>query len=192
MMKFVYSSLLALTLLFPMTACGSNSEASISVPASSLSSEPAAEESSEPETANETQQAQSSEREEGTMENLRIRLSFEGNEVFVQLYDIPASRELLSRLPLTLEFQDFAGEEKISYLEEELPTNIHPDAPDVGDFTYYSPWGNLAIFYNHTASTDGGLIVLGNLESGRELLAGITGNFTMTIEQVTDEGGGDL
>lgn len=33
MMKFVYSSLLALTLLFPMTACGSNSEASISVPA---------------------------------------------------------------------------------------------------------------------------------------------------------------
>jgi hypothetical protein len=41
--------------------------------------------------------------------------------------------------------------------------------PLVGDITYYSPWGNLTIFYRHFRYA-GGLIKLGRIDSGAEAL----------------------
>ncbi|MDE6660450.1 MAG: leucine-rich repeat protein [Anaeroplasmataceae bacterium] len=81
-----------------------------------------------------------------------IYLSF-GNEIITaKLYDNATSRDLVSRLPLTLEFSDYNDTEKIAYLPSEslpLDTSDAPKSftPDEGDMTIYAPWGNIAIFY---------------------------------------------
>ncbi|WP_211251533.1 cyclophilin-like fold protein [Methanolacinia paynteri] len=115
----------------------------------------------------------------------RIKLSFDNDEVIVKMYDNPTSRDFLTLLPLTLTFEDYSGTEKISSLPKRLSTEDAPAGsdPSAGDFTYYSPWGNLAIFYNDFGYS-GGLVILGTIESGTEKLGEIDGDFTVRIERI--------
>jgi hypothetical protein len=113
----------------------------------------------------------------------RIKLSFDGNEAVVRLGDTSIAREFASRLPMTLEFQDYVGKEKIAYLSSKLPSN-GSNGGTSGDFCYYAPWGNLAIFYNGNGRAGGGLVVLGTIESGKAAIASMHQNFTMTVEQI--------
>lgn len=133
---------------------------------------------------NETQNSQS-EGENVSMKNARIKLTVNGNEVFVRLDDNVASRELLEMLPLTLTFEDFNSTEKIATLPEELSTEGLPSGytPEVGDFSYYAPWGNVSVFYKDFRYSNS-LYKLGKIESGAEILGNINGNFEVTIERV--------
>jgi len=115
----------------------------------------------------------------------RIKMTFGNEEVFVRMNDNPVSRDFLTQLPLTLTLKDYAGTEKISYLPKKLSTKDAPAGsdPDVGDFAYYSPWGNIAIYYRDFGYSDG-LIILGSIESGgAEKLARMNGDFTVTLER---------
>ncbi|KQX15234.1 MULTISPECIES: cyclophilin-like fold protein [unclassified Ensifer] len=68
--------------------------------------------------------------------------------------DSPAVRDFLSMLPLTLELEEFAGREKISYLPRKLKHSGSPGSdPEDGDLIYFVPWGNLGFYYN-TAGID--------------------------------------
>ncbi len=61
----------------------------------------------------------------------------------------PAVRDFLGMLPLTLPFEEYAGEEKIGYLPRKL--NIEGSSgsdPEDGDLIYFVPWGNLGFYYN--------------------------------------------
>lgn len=110
-----------------------------------------------------------------------IKVSF-SETVVVELFDNPISREFLSRLPVTLSFEDYARTEKISYLEQKMSTQGGLEASDAkGDFCYYAPWGNLAVFYQGHGSGRG-LYILGRIVSGKEALARQKQNFTATIE----------
>ncbi len=114
----------------------------------------------------------------------KIRIVFSRQEVIVKMLDNPASRDFLSLLPLTLEFSDYAGAEKIASLPRRLRTDNTPTPRDAtGDFTYYAPWGNLAVFYKGSGS-DGQLYVLGRIESGKEKLGTLSQNITATIEVI--------
>lgn len=119
-----------------------------------------------------------------------IRLSFAGQEVIVEMFDNPASRDFLTLLPLTLAFEDFASTEKIARnLPRPLNTRNSPtpmNADANGDFTYYAPWGNLAIFYKDFG-TDSQLYVLGRIVAGKEHLAKMTADFTGIIEVYAPE-----
>lgn len=118
---------------------------------------------------------------EHSVQAQRIRLTFEGKEVVVEIQDHPTNREFLSRLPMTLEFSDYIGVEKIAYLPSKLSTGAGSPLAS-GDFAYYAPWGNLAVFYNRNGTSGGGLIVLGRIISGKENLREMTADFTATIE----------
>ena len=114
----------------------------------------------------------------------KIRLVFDNKEVVVSIFDNPAGRDFLSLLPLEAEFKDFASEEKIAYLPRKLDTSGPPTpGKEQGDFTYYRPWGNLAVFY-HGFGNSGQLTVLGRIESGKQLLAGMNAPFSARIEKV--------
>lgn len=119
------------------------------------------------------------------MVDVKVRLTFNNEEIIMNMYDHPTSRDFLSQLPLTITLEDYAGTEKISYLSKKLSTEEAPSGsdPSVGDFTYYAPWGNLAIFYRDFGYSNG-LIKLGEIESGIEKLESIKGNFTVQIEKV--------
>lgn len=133
---------------------------------------------------NENQNLQSG-GEEVDMENARIKLTVNGNEVFVRLDDNVASREFLGMLPLTLTFEDFNSTEKIATLPNELSTEGLPSGytPEVGDFSYYAPWGNISVFYKDFRYSNS-LYKLGTIESGTEILENINGDFEVTIERV--------
>jgi hypothetical protein len=63
--------------------------------------------------------------------------------------DNPATRDLLAMLPLTLEFDDFAGREKIAYPPRALRfAGSPPSSAGAGDLAIYTPWGNIAFFYD--------------------------------------------
>ena len=132
----------------------------------------------------ETQNSQN-EGEEVDMENARIKLTVNGNEVFVRLDDNQASRDLLKMLPLTLTFEDFNNTEKIATLPNELSTEGLPSGytPQIGDFSYYAPWGNVSVFYKDFRYSSS-LYKLGTIESGTEILENISSDFEVTIESI--------
>lgn len=116
-----------------------------------------------------------------TSMNTKLRMTFGNHKVMIELFDTPASRDFVIQLPLTLQFSDFAGAEKIASLPRKLRTQGSPTAREVqGDFTYYAPWGNLALFYKGFG-TDGQLYVLGRFISGKEHLATMRNAFSATI-----------
>jgi hypothetical protein len=119
------------------------------------------------------------------MEDVKIKLMFNNEEVIVNMYDNPTSRDFLTKLPLTITLEDYAGTEKISYLSKKLSTEEAPSGsdPSIGDFAYYAPWGNLAIYYKDFGYSNG-LIKLGKIESGLENLETMKENFTVYIEIV--------
>ena len=54
---------------------------------------------------------------------------------------------------------------------------------NVGDFSYYAPWGNISVFYKNFRYSNS-LYKLGTIESGTEILGNMNGNFEVTIERV--------
>lgn len=130
-----------------------------------------------------TQQIQG---DEETLENAKIKLTVNGNEeVFVSLDDNQASRDFLEMLPLTLTFEDFNSTEKIATLPNELSTEGQPSGytPEIGDFAYYAPWGNISVFYKDFRYSNS-LYKLGTIESGTEIFENMNNDFEVTIERV--------
>lgn len=113
-----------------------------------------------------------------------VRMTIDGQEISVTLYDTPAANALYDMFPLELSFEDYNGVEKISYLSETLPTTGEPDGydPDVGDLCLYAPWGNLSIFYQDFRYSDG-LILLGHIDSGIDLLSSYDQDFSAVLEK---------
>lgn len=120
-------------------------------------------------------------------QNTRIKLTFEGNEIYALINNSKAGNDFLSLLPLNVKAEDFNSTEKIFYLSKKLNTQNEPDGinPKAGDITYYAPWGNIAIFYKNFRYSNN-LIYLGKFEntSDIEKLSNIKGNFDIRIERV--------
>lgn len=118
-------------------------------------------------------------------EETRIKLTVNNEEIYVKLDNNQTSKEFLEMLPLTLDFEDYNDTEKIATLPEKLVAEGAPSGydPQVGDFSYYAPWGNLSIFYKDFRYSNS-LVKLGTFESGIEKLANMKEDFTMKIEKV--------
>ena len=91
---------------------------------------------------NEVQESSVKESEE-TKTMTTIKLQFDNREIVVELDDNSATRDLVSRLPLDVQFEDFNGTEKICYLDEDLDTSDVSTSclPVQGTLAYYIPWG---------------------------------------------------
>ena len=113
----------------------------------------------------------------------KIKITTPDGEIVIALENPAASEDLLSRLPMTLHFEDFNRTEKISYLDTPLDTSgaVTEYAPKAGSFAYYIPWGNLSVFYeDFRESSD--LASLGTVESGMEYVRKMDSYAQVTIE----------
>ena len=112
-----------------------------------------------------------------------LKMTADGQEVLITLYDTPAAKALYDMCPMELDFKDFNGTEKISYLPQDLPTEGEQGGctPKTGDICLYAPWGNLAVFYHDFQYSDD-LILLGHIDSGIELLTGQDNDFSVTLK----------
>ena len=102
---------------------------------------------------------------------MKIRIDLEGRMLDATLDDGEAAQDFASLLPLALTLEDYASTEKVADLPRKLSTAGEPPGTDaaVGDFSYYAPWGNLALFYRPFRYS-AGLVRLGRIESGADAL----------------------
>jgi len=102
---------------------------------------------------------------------MKISIRTQHKVITATLADNETSRDFVSLLPITLTLKDYAATEKVSDLPRRLSTEGAPAGsdPSIGDIAYYSPWGNLAIFYQNFRYSSG-LIKLGKIDTGIEEL----------------------
>jgi hypothetical protein len=99
-----------------------------------------------------------------------VRFASSAGSVDVRIdEDNPATRDLLSMLPLTLEFEDFSGREKIAYPPRAIRfVGSPPSSAGTGDLAIYTAWGNLAFFYDGERGAPSAQIVrLGTFDATR-------------------------
>ena len=111
-------------------------------------------------------------------------MTFAGHEIFIDLLDTPMVHAFLTQRPMTLMSEDFNGNEKNNYLQQKLSiaSDIHAEATK-GNFCYYAPWGNLAVFYQDIGYSES-LSILGTVRSGKDLLARQNGDFRAMGDRV--------
>ena len=111
--------------------------------------------------------------EESAAASTAIRVRIGGTVLTARLRDVPASRDLVAQLPLTLTFRDLNGVEKISQLPRELSMDGVPagDDPAPLDIGYYAPSGD---------ST--GIVRLGQFDGSVDAIESQSGEFTATVE----------
>ena len=73
---------------------------------------------------------------------------------------------------------------KLTIAGQEFPTTGEPNEfdPDIGDLCLYAPWGNLSIFYKDFRISNG-LISLGHIDSGIEVIANMQSDFSVTLSK---------
>lgn len=113
-----------------------------------------------------------------------VRFTSERTSVDVTIgEDSPAVRDFLSMLPLQLQVEEFAGQEKIAYLPRELNYAGSPGSdPEDGDLIYFTPWGDLGFYYNAAgAGYSDATLHLGTYTATEEQLSLLEGG-TVTID----------
>lgn len=102
---------------------------------------------------------------------MRVAMLVNGESVTISLENNQTSRDFVALLPLDLTLEDYAASEKITTLSRKLSTQDAAPGitPVTGDFAYYAPWGNIAIFYKGFTYSPG-LIKLGALETNLDII----------------------
>lgn len=105
-------------------------------------------------------------------ETMNIQLEINGHRLQASLEDTPSGRDFYALLPLTLSAKDYANTETIADLPRKLTTQGAPTGidPQIGDITYYAPWGNLALFH-HDFGYSKGLIRLGHIDGSPDMIS---------------------
>ncbi|KQN74702.1 cyclophilin-like fold protein [Devosia sp. Leaf64] len=113
-----------------------------------------------------------------------VRFSNDSHHVDVTIgEDNPTVRDLLSRLPLTMQLEEYAGKEKIGYFEPKLETEGSPGSdPEDGDLIYFTPWGNFGFYYNASGIGYSDLTIhLGTYEATPDELELLEGPVTIEV-----------
>ena len=118
---------------------------------------------------------------EKEQESLFIRVRAGEREIIFQLNDSTAAAELYKQLPLSVEAEDFGGNEKIFYPPQALSVEDAPAASgEAGSLAYYKPWEDVVMFYGGIEPGNS-LYELGKAVAGGEHIQSLEG--TITIER---------
>lgn len=126
-------------------------------------------------------------------EIMNIQLEINGHHLQATLEDTPSGRDFYALLPLTLSAKDYAKTETIADLPRKLTTQGAAAGvdPQIGDITYYAPWGNLALFH-HDFGYSRGLIRLGHIDCSSDMISRalqLDSTTTLTLTPLTADPG---
>lgn len=195
MKKMILPGIVTITLLV-LTGCGTKEAAQVQTTAVHSITEPSAEElqteTDEVLTINETESTldgmETGSYQDGSKPKYsgkKLKLTIDGSEVIIAMYDNTAANAFRERLPLEdLEFFELNGIEKPTR-RPDIPFSLEEEEPGynptIGEMVIYRPWGNFAIFYGDYGYSDE-LVPLGKVESGLEVVAGKSDDFTGSME----------
>lgn len=119
-----------------------------------------------------------------TVHDTPIHLIIGDDIVGATVWDTPTGRDLLDRLPVTLTFADFGGQEKVARLDGGLTMEGMPsgDDPEVGDLGYYAPNG-VVVLYTGEVGFWNGIARIGRMEGDLSVITEHHDDFTVTIER---------
>ncbi|KRE33663.1 hypothetical protein ASG82_21525 [Mycobacterium sp. Soil538] len=114
-----------------------------------------------------------------------IQMIVGGRQITAELADNPTARDLATQLPITLDFHDLDGVEKIARLPRALTTDGLPAGadPEVTDIGYYAPSQDLVLYYGDVGYWNG-IVRIGRFD--RDELSFVQSQpdrFTVTIER---------
>jgi hypothetical protein len=117
-------------------------------------------------------------------EPMRIQLTIGDQQAIATLEDNAAARDLVTLLPVTVEMGDLFGREKPGRLSRALTGDVEPVFTyRVGQIAYWPPNHDIFIVYDGDGLRvpDPGLIPLGTVDSGLEVIADAGDDFELTI-----------
>ena len=102
----------------------------------------------------------------------RVKFTWSGGEAVAELNGSQSAESLWAMLPVTVDFKDFNGVERIAYTEKELSAEGAPESctPEAGTLALYAPWGNLSVFYKPFRESRG-LVPLGRFVDGADKIS---------------------
>ena len=116
-------------------------------------------------------------------ENMKISVSDGKNKIVYELNASGQSKSLYSQLPLKVQIENYSTNEKIFYPKEKLPLkNGIEGSGDSGTLAYFSPWGNIVLFYGKFSEYPG-LFILGKAASGAENIKNLSGMVSVEAEK---------
>ncbi len=108
-----------------------------------------------------------------------ITVSDGRHTVTFRLNDTPAARSLYSQLPLSVPVENYSDNEKIFYPAPLDTTDAVPASPVKGTLAYFSPWGDVVMYYA-PAGKYPGLYELGEAISGADDIGLLSGTVTVS------------
>lgn len=116
-------------------------------------------------------------------ENMKISVSDGKNKIVYELNASGQSKSLYSQLPIKVQIENYSTNEKIFYPKEKIPLkNGIEGSGDSGTLAYFSPWGNIVLFYGKFSEYPG-LFILGKAVSGAENIKNLSGIVSMESEK---------
>ncbi|NGO48884.1 cyclophilin-like fold protein [Streptomyces ureilyticus] len=167
---------MAFAFAFGVTGCGSDSEgtaAQSATPASSASSSDSASAAA----------SSSPGSDQSSSDGTPIRVTVGGTVLTGRLFDNATARDLIEKLPVTVEFSDHLHMEKTGPLPEELSTEGMPEGEDPrpGDIGYYAPGGDLVFYYGDVSYHDG-ILRIGQFDADMDAIEDQEDGFTARVE----------
>lgn len=113
-----------------------------------------------------------------------IRIVIGDETLDATLFDNPAARSLLDQLPLTLDFQDYGGQEVLARPTQPLTMEGMPagESTPTGTIGYFQSGGVVTLSYIDVGRFNG-LVRLGSIEGDVSILAGWDAPRSVTIER---------
>lgn len=116
-------------------------------------------------------------------ENMKISVSDGKNKIVYELNASGQSKSLYSQLPIKVQIENYSTNEKIFYPKEKIPLkNGIEGSGDSGMLAYFSPWGNIVLFYGKFSEYPG-LFILGKAASGAENIKNLSGMVSVEAEK---------
>lgn len=116
-------------------------------------------------------------------ENMKISVSDGKNKIVYELNASGQSKSLYSQLPIKVQIENYSTNEKIFYPKEKIPLkNGIEGSGDSGTLAYFSPWGNIVLFYGKFSRYPG-LFILGKAVNGAENIKNLSGIVSVESEK---------
>ncbi|MFV0433755.1 MAG: cyclophilin-like fold protein [Leucobacter sp.] len=172
-------ALLALVACATLTACSTADPDPDRAPA--VATEPAL--SATPVPTTETTEAATEPSGEVVTET-RVRIIIGDETLDATLRDNPAAESLIERLPLTLEFSDYGGQEVLAEPPQQLTMEGMPsgESAPAGTIGWYAP-GRAIVLYYADVGRYNGIVRIGEMDGDLSILTGWASPRSVTIER---------
>jgi hypothetical protein len=113
-----------------------------------------------------------------------VRITIGTTVLTGRLRDNPTARDLMSQLPLTVEFRHFNEVEIVAELPRALTMVGVPagDDPEPGEIGYYAPTRGLVLWYGDIGYWNG-IVRLGRFDGGTNVVRDLPRSFTAVVER---------